>query len=126
MDVLRRALGVASLAYGLIFSLAALLHAGFAFGPVAEPVIVPAVIVETICAVATLAGGYGALAGRARAWDGLIYAHAVALAGVLLGILALALGGGEATVLNTWYHRSMATLLALGLGGAFYVSRVRR
>jgi hypothetical protein len=126
MDVLRTALGVASLAYGLIFSLAALLHAGIVLGPVAEPVIVPAVIVETICGAAMLAGGHGALAGRAWGWNGLIYAHAVALAGVLLGILALALGGGEATTLNTWYHRMMAALLALGLGGAFYVSRVRR
>ncbi len=124
--MLRKALGVACLVYGLIFLVAALTHAGIALAPLAEPVIAPAAIVETVCGAAVLAGGYGALAGWARAWDGLIYAQAVALAGVLLGILALALGGAAATPLHTWYHRTIATLLALGLGGAFYVSRVRR
>ncbi|MFB4281340.1 hypothetical protein ACBJ59_39045 [Nonomuraea sp. MTCD27] len=128
MDALRRALGGLLALYALIFLSFALLHAGIAFGPVREPVIVPAAVVESLCAVATAAGAYGALAGRAWAWDGVIYAHAAALGGVLMGILALAFGdgGGAASALLNWYHSTMAVVLAAGLIGAFYVSRVRR
>ncbi|MFG1706061.1 hypothetical protein ACFLIM_22980 [Nonomuraea sp. M3C6] len=124
MDVLRRALGTLSLLYALIFLWFGLQHAGIGLGP--EPVIVPAAIVETLCAAAMLIGAYGALTRRAWAWDGLIYTHATALAGVLLGILALALGRSEASPLLNGYHSSMAAVLAAGLAGAFYVSRVRR
>ncbi|WP_043634437.1 hypothetical protein [Nonomuraea candida] len=127
MDALRRALGGLSLLYALVFLVFGLLHAGIALGPVSQPVIVPAAIAETLCASAVLAGAYGALAGRAWAWDGLVYGHAAALGGVLLGILALAFGdGAEETPLLTWYHGTMAVALAAGLSGAFYVSRVRR
>lgn len=126
LDTLRKLLGALSVAYALVFFLGALSHAGIALGPLREPVIVPAVVAETLCGAALLAGAYGALAGRRWAWDGIVYTHAGALAGVLLGILALAFGAGETTTLNTWYHRVMAALLAAGLVGALYVSRVRR
>jgi hypothetical protein len=126
MDALRRTLGALSAAYALVFFLGALSHAGIAFGAVREPVIVPAVVAETLCGAVLLAGAYGALAGRRWAWDGIVYTHAGALAGVLTGILALAFGAGETTTLNTWYHRVMAALLAGGLAGALYVSRARR
>ena len=126
MDALRRTLGALSAAYALVFFLGALSHAGIAFGAVREPVIVPAVVAETLCGAVLLAGAYGALAGRRWAWDGIVYTHAGALAGVLAGILALAFGAGETTTLNTWYHRVMAALLAGGLAGALYVSRARR
>ncbi|MEV6040841.1 hypothetical protein AB0L65_57720 [Nonomuraea sp. NPDC052116] len=125
MDALRRALGWLSLLYALIFLAFGLLHAGIAFGPVREPVIVPAAIVETLCAGATFAGAYGVLAKRAWAWDGLIYGHAAALGGVLMGILSLALGAGPASTLLSWYHSVIAVLLATGLAGSFYASRVR-
>nr|SBO99568.1 hypothetical protein BN4615_P9084 [Nonomuraea gerenzanensis] len=123
-------LGGLSLLYALVFAAFAVLHTGVELGPVGQPVIVPAAIVETLCCVVLIGGGCGALARRAWAWDGLIYTHAAALGGVLLGILALAFGpeegadGGNA--LLTWYHSVMATALAAGLSGAFYVSRVRR
>ncbi|MER6948859.1 hypothetical protein ABT294_33050 [Nonomuraea sp. NPDC000554] len=126
MDALRKALGALSVVYALVFCVGAVLHTGVAIGPLSEPVIPPATIAETLCAVAVAVGAYGALSGRPWAWNGLIYTHAGALSGVLLGILALAFGAGEATTLNTWYHRIMATLLTAGLGGALYVSRVRR
>ncbi|MBF8187754.1 hypothetical protein ITP53_18845 [Nonomuraea sp. K274] len=126
MDALRRALGLLSLLYVLIFLFFGLLHAGITLGPMREPVIVPAAIVETLCGAALLAGAYGALTGRTWVWDGLIYGHAAALGGVVLGIVALALGPGTATALLVWYHSSMAAALAAGLAGSFYVSRVRR
>ncbi|MEU6719250.1 hypothetical protein ABZ897_47970 [Nonomuraea sp. NPDC046802] len=127
MDALRRALGALSCLYALIFFSFALSHAGIGLLPLGEPVIVPAAIVETLCGGAVLAGAYGALTGREWAWDGLIYTHAGALAGVLLGIVAVALGAAnEVTGLLMWYHGIMATALAAGLAGSFYVSRVRR
>ncbi|WP_143044231.1 hypothetical protein [Nonomuraea jiangxiensis] len=126
MDALRRALGLLSLVYLLVFACFGLSHAGVALGPLHQPVIVPAVIVETLCAAAMLTGAVGALSGRAWAWDGLIYTHAGALAGVLLGIMAVAFRAGGENALLTWYHGTMATMLAAGLAGAFYVSRVRR
>ncbi|MEU4575907.1 hypothetical protein ACBI99_07880 [Nonomuraea sp. ATR24] len=126
MDVLRTALGAACLVYGVVFAVAALLHAGIAVVPLSQPVIVPAAIVETACACALAVAGYGALARRPWAWDGIVYAHAAALSGVLLGILAVAFGATDPDPLLDWYHRSVAVLLGIGLGGAFYVSRVRR
>ncbi|MGW0805055.1 hypothetical protein [Nonomuraea sp. NPDC002799] len=127
MDALRRTLGALSLLYALIFVVFALAHAGVVAGPLREPVIVSAAIVETLCGAALLTGAYGALAGRGWAWDGLLYTHAAALAGVLMGILAVALGAADTTTtLLSWYHSVMAAVLAAGLAGSFYVSRTRR
>ncbi|WP_327590141.1 hypothetical protein OHA25_26305 [Nonomuraea sp. NBC_00507] len=126
MDALRKALGGLSLLYALVFFAAMLLHSGVALGPLTQPVIIPASIVETVCSLAMLAGSYGALSGREWAWDGLIYTHAAALGGVLMGMLAIAMKpGAEATTLLLWYHGTIAAALAGGLGAAFYVSRVR-
>ncbi|QYC43943.1 hypothetical protein Nocox_31830 [Nonomuraea coxensis DSM 45129] len=127
MDAIRRALGRLSLLYALIFLAAALLHAGAGPGPLRQPPVPPAVIVEALCCAAMLTGAYGALKARPWAWDGLIYTHAAALGGVLLGILATALAPGtRGSTPLLWYHGTIATFLAAGLGAAFYVSRVRR
>lgn len=122
MEALRKALRALSVVYALVFFMFALLHTGITFGPLGEPVIIPAVVAETLCGLALLGGAY-----RSRvSWDPLLYSHALALAGVLLGVLSLGLGAAPATTLDTWYHRVMAALLGLGLSGALYVSRVRR
>ena len=42
-------------------------------------------------------------------------AHAVALAGVLWGMVAIAAGRGPHTQLNDTYHRVMVVVLAAGL-----------
>ncbi|MER7366522.1 hypothetical protein ACI2LC_00190 [Nonomuraea wenchangensis] len=127
MDTIRRALGRLSLLYALIFLVAALLHAGAGPGPLRRPPVPPAVVTEALCCAAMLVGAYGALRPRPWAWDGLIYTHAAALGGVLLGVLATALVPGvQADTLLVVYHGTVAALLAAGLGAAFYVSRVRR
>ncbi|MEW9553014.1 hypothetical protein [Nonomuraea sp. NPDC050783] len=127
MDALRKSLGRLSLLYALVFLVAVLLHSGLTLGPLRQPVIVPAAIAESLCCAAMLTGAYGALSARWWAWDGLIYTHAGALSGVLLGLLAGALVPGAAPdALLVWYHGVIATLLAAGLAAAFYVSRVRR
>ncbi|GAA2405021.1 hypothetical protein [Nonomuraea africana] len=126
MNILKKSLGTLAIVYAVSFYLGALLHTGLAIGPVTEPVVLPAIVVETVCGTALLVGAYGALASRPWAWTGLRVGHAVALGGVLLGIVAIAFGGGQSTPLNDWYHRIIATLLVLSLGGALYASRVRR
>ncbi|MFE0150555.1 hypothetical protein ACFWY5_25625 [Nonomuraea sp. NPDC059007] len=115
-----KALGVLAVVLAAVFYGFAVLHSGVWF----EPRIVPAVVVETICGTGLVIGGYGAI--RHRRWDWLVYAYSAALSGVLLGVLAMALGPGGGTPLTIWYHRGMALVLVLGLGGALYVSRARR
>jgi len=111
--------GILAGLYASTFFLGALLHLGarLPVGGVvlAEPRIIPATIVETLCGLALAAGAYAVLARRDRAWRALVGAHAFALAGVLLGVVALALGAGPSTDLNTIYHRVMLTVLAAGL-----------
>ncbi len=48
------------------------------------------------------------------AWRAAIVAHAIAIAGVLLGIAALAAGAGPTTPLNVAYHRAILSLLIVG------------
>ncbi|MEU7001681.1 hypothetical protein [Nonomuraea sp. NPDC046570] len=118
--------GALCLVYAAVFYLGALLHAGVVVGALREPFTPPAVLVETLCGSVLVAAGYGTLAGRRWASRVLVDAHAVALGGVLIGTLAVALGEDTPTAYITGYHRGMAVLLALGLGGAIYLSRSRR
>ncbi|MEU7892001.1 hypothetical protein AB0B45_03955 [Nonomuraea sp. NPDC049152] len=126
MNTLRKSLAALAVVYAVSFYLGAVLHAGVVIGPVTEPVVLPAIVVETVCGTALLVGAYGAFAAKPWAWTGLQVSHAVALGGVLLGIVAIAFAGGESTPLNDWYHRIIATLLVLSLAGSLYVSRARR
>ena len=87
-----------------------------------EPRILPATIVEGLCAVALAVAAFAVLARASRAWTVALAAHAFALGGVLLGITALAVGAGPSTELNTIYHRVMVlglvTVLALLVSSA--------
>lgn len=117
-----KALGALAIGLAAVFFTFAVLHTGVA----TEPAMPPAVVVELLCGAGLAAGGYGALAVRSWAWNGLVRAYAGALGGVLLGILAVALVPGQGSSLTDWYHRSMAVVLALGLAGALYASRERK
>ena len=112
-------IGILAALYAVTFSLGALLHLGvwipLGFAVLAEPRIVPATIVEGLCALGLAVGAYAVLTGRSWAWSAVTGAHAFALGGVLLGITALALGGGPTTELNTIYHRVMLVALVAGL-----------
>ncbi len=111
--------GILAVLYAATFFLGALLHLGvripLGFAVLAEPRIIPATIVEGLCGLGLAVGGYAVLAGRSWAWSAVTGAHAFALGGVLLGITALALGGGPSTELNTIYHRVMLVALLAGL-----------
>ena len=94
----------------LTFLIGAGLHLGIPLFGLDEPPIGPAVLVEALCGtfLATGAWWYSRVSwGTSVA----LSAHALAIAGVLLGMAALAAGRGPSTPLNTLYHRTI--LIAL-------------
>ena len=111
--------GILAVLYAATFSVAAFLHLGvripLGFTVLAGPRIAPATIVEGLCGLGLAVGAYAVFTGRSWAWGAVTGAHAFALGGVLLGIVALALGGGPSTELNTIYHRVMLVALVAGL-----------
>ena len=76
----------------ITFLVAALLHLGIQL-PLgfSEPQIIPATIVEGLCGIFLAVSAYAVIARKTWAWGGAIAAHVFAVAGVLLGIIALAL-----------------------------------
>jgi hypothetical protein len=116
---LATAVGMLAALYALTFFLGALLHLGvripLGFTVLAEPRIIPATVVEGLCGLGLAVGAYAVLTRKGWAWSVLTGAHGFALGGVLLGITALALGGGPSTELNTIYHRVMLVALVAGL-----------
>ena len=109
------AVGILSAVYAATFFFGALLHLGvripLGFAVLAEPTILPAAIVESLCGLALSFGAFAMLTRMNRAWTVALAAHAFALGGVLLGVIALALGAGPNTDLNTVYHRIMLVAL---------------
>jgi len=73
------------------------------------------VIVEGVAGIVLAAGAFAVFAGTTRAWAAVTGAHAVALAGVLWGMVAVAAGRGPHTQLNDTYHRVMVVLLGTTL-----------
>ena len=115
----RTTVGVLAAGYAATFLVAVLLHVGvdipLRFAVLEEPRRPVAVLVE---GVAGLLLGLGALAvftRRTWAWAAVTGAHAVALAGVGWGMVAVAAGRGPHTQLNDTYHRVMVVLLAATL-----------
>jgi len=108
-------IGILSAVYAATFFLGALLHLGIkvplGFAVVEEPVILPATIVEGLCGTALAVAAFAVLAQRNGAWTVAAAAHAFALGGVCLGMVALAVGAGPSTELNTVYHRVMVVAL---------------
>ena len=110
------AISVLIVGEAITFLLAALLHLGIQFPPgFAEPQIIPATIVEGLCGIFLAVSAYAVLARRTWAWPVAIAAHIFAVAGVLLGIAALALGAGPSTEANTIYHRVILAVLVVVL-----------
>ncbi len=109
-------IGVLMVLEAITFLLAALLHLGIQF-PLgfSEPQIIPATIVEGLCGIFLAVGAYAVFVRKSWAWQGAVAAHVFAVAGVLLGITALALGAGPSTQVNTIYHRTILVVLVLVL-----------
>jgi hypothetical protein len=102
-----------------LFIFGAVQHVGLEIGPFNEPVIVPAAIVESICALSLLWGLWAVFRESPAIWRIAFIGNLVALAGVLLGIVALAAGRGPRTVSNDNLHRAMLTLIGLSFVALF-------
>ena len=112
---MRRTVACLMLANAALFLFGAAQHAGIAIGPFREPVIPPASIVETICALFLIAGAAAVWTGSHRAWQAALAGNLVAIAGVIVGMVALAMGAGPRTASNDVYHRIMLTLSCAAL-----------
>jgi hypothetical protein len=103
----------------VLFGFGAIQHACVEIGWFREPVIVPAAIVESVCALSLLWGLWAVLRGSPALWRIVFTGNLIALAGVLLGIVALAAGRGPRTASNDNLHRAMLTLIGLSLVALF-------
>lgn len=108
-------LTILMLANAALFVFGAVQHAGVAIGPLHEPVIVGATVVETLCAVALVWGATSVLKGSPRARRRALIANLVVIAGVAFGMVALAVGAGPRTASNDFYHKIMLALAAAAI-----------
>ena len=108
------------LANAALFFFGALQHAGIAIGPFHEPYIIPATIVEAICGLALLFGVAALFRNWKKSWGIALTGNLVALVGVALGMVALALGAGPRTASNDLYHRIMLVLIAAAIGALVF------
>lgn len=109
---MRTAAGLLMIANAALFLFGAAQHAGIAVGLFHEPRIIPAAIVEAICAVSLVVGAVALFREIRTPWHSALIGNFVALSGVLLGIIALAVGAGPRTASNDLYHRIMLALIA--------------
>jgi Na+-transporting NADH:ubiquinone oxidoreductase subunit NqrB len=98
-----------------LFVFGALQHAGVAIGSLHEPVIVPASVVEVVCALALSWGAAAVLKQSLKAWRAAFIGNLVAILGVAIGMVALAVGAGPRTSSNDLYHRIMLALAIASL-----------
>ena len=101
------------------FFLAASLHQGLqiplGFAVLAEPPIMPATIVETLCGLTLATAAIAVGAGWRWARVVAIAAHLFSIGGVALGMVALAAGRGPRTELNSTYHLTIMLVMLAGL-----------
>jgi hypothetical protein len=112
---MKTALGIMMLANAALFLFGATQHAGIAIGPFHEPRIVPAAVVETICGISLTWGAAVVLGRPVLGWSAPLISNLIALAGVCLGMAALAAGRGPRTASNDLYHHIMLALIGLSL-----------
>ena len=124
---MKRLLGVLMLSNATLFFFGAVQHAGFTIGRFHEPKIIPAAVVETVCGLFLAWGAIAAFGHSASRWSISLTGNLVALAGVLLGMAALAAGRGPRTASNDLYHRVMLALIIASLLILFFArSALRR
>jgi hypothetical protein len=98
-----------------VFFFDAIQHVGISIGSLREPRIIPAAIVETLCGFALAWGVITLFGQRPTAWRAAVIANAFAAGGVVLGMVALAVGAGPRTPTNDLYHRIMLVLISASL-----------
>jgi hypothetical protein len=108
-------LGFLMMANAALFFFGAVQHVGVTIGRFHEPHIIPAAIVETICGISLVSGAVIVLSRPVLPWAAPLISNLVALAGVLLGMVALAAGRGPRTASNDLYHHIMLGLISVNL-----------
>ena len=96
-----------------LFVFGAVQHAGIAVGPFREPRIVPAAVVEAICGAALAYAATTLFRRTTAARRATVIGNVIALVGVIIGLVALAVDAGPRTASNDLYHRLM--LLVIGV-----------
>jgi DMSO/TMAO reductase YedYZ heme-binding membrane subunit len=118
-SLVRTTVALLAAVYAATFVVAVLLHLGvklpLGFAVLDEPRRPFAVIVEGAAGIGLGVGAFACFTQKAWAWAAVTGAHAVALAGVLWGMVAVAAGRGPHTQLNDRYHQVMVVLLAATL-----------
>ena len=112
---MRLAIAVLMFVDAAVFIFGALLHSGVEIGAFYEPQITPAAIVESVCALALIWGDAMVLRGSPAAARAALIGNLVAIAGVAIGMAALALGAGPRTASNDIYHVIMLVLATAAL-----------
>ena len=111
----RKILLIVTIIEAVTFFIAAALHYGLKISVLEEPKIVPARIVETLCGIFLTIAAF-AIGRHAKKARGIATAaHIFSIAGVLLGMGALAMGRGPTTELNYYYHRTILVVLIIML-----------
>ena len=95
----------------IVFLLATILHTG-AFG---VPALLAAMIVEGLCGIGCVISAYGVFTHKPWAQKTAVIVQILILAGVLLGIFALARNAGIRTPINAGLHGIMLVLIVIGL-----------
>jgi hypothetical protein len=117
--LMRTTVGLLAAVYAATFVVAVVLHLDveipLGFAVLDEPRRPVAVLVEGVAGIVLAAGAFAIFARTTGAWAAVTGAHAVAFAGVLWGMVAVAAGRGPHTQLNDSYHRVMVVLLAATL-----------
>lgn len=113
-------LGLIMISNAALFLFGAVQHAGVPIGRFHEPKIIPAAMVEALCALFLLWGGIAIFGHFSHHWSIALISNLVALGGVLLGIAALAVGRGPRTASNDLYHHIMLLLIGASLIIVFF------
>ena len=119
---MKQLLTILLLGNAALFVFGALQHAGVVIGSLSEPVIIPASIVELLCALALIWGVVAVLTGSLKAWRSALIGNLIAVAGVAIGMVALAVGAGPRTSSNDLYHSIMLALAAASLVTLFVLA----
>jgi hypothetical protein len=114
------------LANAALFVVQAILDLGIPLGPLSEPRVAAASVTQTVCAIALAAGGLDPLYLRHGVTVAGVIGNVVALAGIALGVIALALGAGPRTLTNDISYALMTALAFLALWLLLSERRSRR
>jgi hypothetical protein len=105
------------------FVVAAVSHAGvqipLGFATLNERVIVPAAIVESLCAAVLVGSAITVIARRPSAWGAVLRTQLFVLAAVIVGISALAGSPAPVSTFDSTYHGVLLAALLIGVALLF-------